>query len=121
MADLFKRACQWLGALRKGGASSQVVYRRGSATVTLAATVGRYEFDVDDGAGGAVRVEMRDYLIETADLILSGAATLPKDGDLIVEGDGATYEVVGPGGVPAWRYSDPFKNTLRIHTKQATG
>jgi len=27
------------------------------------------------------------------------------------------YEVMAPGNEPPWRYSDPYRRTLRIHTK----
>jgi hypothetical protein len=27
------------------------------------------------------------------------------------------YEVNAPGGQPPWRYSDPYRKALRIHTK----
>ena len=30
------------------------------------------------------------------------------------------YEVLAPGKEPCLRYSDPFRKTLRIHTKQVS-
>jgi len=68
-----------------------------------------------------MRIESRDYLVRASDLILAGAVTLPKPGDLILESDGIatyTYEVMAPGDEPPWRYSDMNRATLRIHTKQ---
>ena len=51
--------------------------------------------------------------------------TLPKAGDRIKEasgeGRGSTsyiYEVLAPETEPAYRFSDPYRRTLRIHTKQ---
>jgi hypothetical protein len=46
---------------------------------------------------------------------------LPQRGDRIRETDGATtyvYEVLAPGDEPHWHYSDAYRQTLRIHTKQ---
>lgn len=54
------------------------------------------------------------------DLVLGGATALPKAGDRVRETDGGkvfVYEVMAPGNEPAWRYSDPYRRALRIHTK----
>ncbi|MBE3123763.1 MAG: hypothetical protein IMZ65_03080, partial [Planctomycetes bacterium] len=47
--------------------------------------------------------------------------TLPERGDRIREPqDGKTfvYEVMAPGKEPHYRFSDLYRRTLRIHTKQ---
>ncbi len=67
-----------------------------------------------------VRIQSRDFLIHTADLVLTGTQTLPIAGDLIREIQDAStfvYEVMAPGNEPHYRYSDPFRKLLRIHTK----
>ena len=84
------------------------------------ATVGRTIFEQDDGAGSIIRTEVRDYLIDTADLVLNSQQILPEKGDQIEEQDGDNlfvYEVMPIGKEPHWRYSDPYRKTLRIHTK----
>jgi hypothetical protein len=65
-------------------------------------------------------MQVRDYLIDTADLVLAGEQALPAKGDRIEEIDASkkhTYEVLPLGGEQHWRYSDPYRRTLRIHTK----
>ena len=67
------------------------------------------------------KIESRDFLILTADLVLAGAATLPQRGDRIKETSGDkvyVYEVLAPGKEPHYRFSDPYRKTLRIHSKQ---
>ncbi len=121
MTDLLEKASNWLQAQRTQFASRTVTYARGEQCVDLPATIGKTTFDVDDGYGVLVRYESRDFLVVAADLLLAGQATLPQRGDRVVEQqDGATYtyEVVAPGKEPCWRYSDPYRNTLRIHTKE---
>jgi hypothetical protein len=89
--------------------------------VELAATIGTTVFQVDDGAGALLRVEARDYLVLATDLVLGSTPVLPQRGDRIRETQGThvfVYEVVAPGDEPCWRYSDPYRRTLRIHTKQ---
>lgn len=120
MADLLDKGSAWLEGQRKKHRTRDVNYRRGVDSVVVKATIGRTLFEQDDGAGVIVRMQVRDYLIDTADLVLAGDETLPAKGDRIEEIDAGkkhTYEVLPLGGEQHWRYSDPFRRTLRIHTK----
>lgn len=120
MADLLETGSNWLNSQRKKHASRQVTYRRDAETVLVQATIGRTVFEQDDGSGVIIRTEVRDYLIDLADLVLAGQPVLPERGDQIEEADGTqtfTYEVMPIGAEPHWRYSDPYRRTLRIHTK----
>jgi len=121
VADLLEKASAWLEDQRVRHMTQTVVYQRGSDTVELAATIGTTVFQVDDGAGALLRVEARDYLIRASDLVLGGTPVLPQRGDRIRETQSTqvfVYEVVAPGDEPCWRYSDPYRRTLRVHTKQ---
>lgn len=129
MVDLLQKASVWLENQRTKFMTQQVVYQRGAASVAVYATVGTTEFQVDDGAGVLIRFEARDYLIRAADLVLAGVPLTPKRGDQIRETAGTQtfiYEVVSPGNgsggagggeEPCWRWSDDYRQTLRIHTK----
>jgi hypothetical protein len=120
MGDLLNQGSAWLEGQRKKHATREVTYWRGADAVAVKATIGRTLFEQDDGAGVTVRVQVRDYLIDTADLVLAGNPTLPAKGDRIEELDASqkhTYEVLPLGGEQHWRYSDPYRRTLRIHTK----
>ena len=120
MGDLLDKGSAWLEGQRKKHATREVTYLRGAESVVVKATIGRTLFEQDDGAGVIVRMQVRDYLIDTADLVLAGEQTLPANGDRIEEIDAGlkhTYEVLPLGGEQHWRYSDPYRRTLRIHTK----
>lgn len=121
MTDLLRRGSDWLEAKRHAVAASDVVYRRDDRSVCLRATIGRTEYQQDDGAGVITRAESRDFLILAADLVLDGVRVLPEAGDRIEETQqGATYvyEVLPVSGMqPHYRHSDPYRTTLRIHTK----
>jgi len=120
-SNLLEKASQWLEDQRTRHATSTVQYVRGSQAAEVPATVGKTTFELDDGYGVLVRHESRDFLVLVADLILGDVVTLPERGDRIRETQGGTtftYEVTAPGKEPCWRYSDPYRNTLRIHTKQ---
>jgi hypothetical protein len=121
MANLLQKSAEWLEDQRTRHATSPVEYVRGSLVAEVPATVGKTTFELDDGYGVLVRHESRDFLVLAADLVLDDVPALPERGDRIRETQGQqvfVYEVTGPGKEPCWRYSDPYRKTLRIHTKQ---
>lgn len=129
MANLLQEGSAWLGEQMHAHAASEVTYRRGGQSVSLLATVGRTPFETDDSEGAKISYELRDYLVQAADLVLGGVQVEPERGDEIdqvIGGATLTYQVMPPvtissGGVgqkeDCFRYSDEFRKTLRIHTK----
>ena len=121
MSDLLEQGSAWLDQQRVQHMSRSVTYCRGETSVEVQATIGKWTFEIDDGTGILERIDSRDFLILTAELVLGGEATLPQRGDRIKETQGEkvyVYEVLAPGREDCWRYSDPYRKTLRIHTKQ---
>lgn len=121
MTDLLQEAAEWLGRQQQKHLARLVQYRRGDTRLDLLATVGRTVFEVDSGTGVLERIESRDFLIASVDLVFDGQVSVPQPGDQILETSGPAtlvYEVMAPGREPAWRYSDPYRVTLRVHTKQ---
>lgn len=121
MADILQRGSDWLENQRHTHATRTVTYERSMDSVSMAATIGRTIFEVDNGHGVLERIESRDFLVLATDLLLAGVPVLPQRGDRIRETQGANtyvYEVMAPGKEPEWRWSDPYRKTLRIHTKQ---
>ena len=120
MSNLLEQGAAWLDEQRTRHLSRTVTYVRAGDSVDLAATIGRTAFEQADEYGVIHRTESRDFLVRAADLVLAGQAELPRAGDRIRETAGTqifVYEVMAPGGEPPWRYSDPYRRTLRIHTK----
>jgi len=120
MADLLAQGSEWLEAQRHAHCTRTVAYVRGDASVELLATVGRTVFEQTDAYGIVERTEARDFLVRAEDLALDGARTLPERGDRVREAVGEqvlVYEVMAPGNEPHYRFSDPYRRTLRIHTK----
>lgn len=120
MPDMLEKGLSWLDDQRHTHMTRMVVYQRGGDSVELAATIGRSEFEQADEYGSVHRIESRDYLVRAADLVLAGSQTLPQGGDRIRETAGEqvfVYEVMAPGTEPPFRHSDPYRQTLRIHTK----
>src|SRR3990172_3798713 len=121
MTDLLEQASSWLDEQRIQYMSKVVSYYRGETSIDVLATIGRTVFEIDDGTGVLEKIESRDFLIIAAHLVLGSEPTLPQRGDRIKEtcGDKVyVYEVLAPGKEPCYRFSDLYRNTLRIHTKQ---
>lgn len=122
MADMLRAGQEWLANQLKAHASSTVVYVRGANQASVSATIGRTLLKLEDGYGGVhMQWTDRDFLIAPTELILAGLPILPERGDIIRETKNGTtylYEVMAPGSEPPWRWSDPHRQLLRIHTKQ---
>ena len=110
MPDLLAQGAAWLEQQRTKHLTSTVTYVRGDVQLHVPATIGRTKYEADDGHVVQVEYTDRDYLILAADLVLGGQVSEPERGDLIREGP-REFEVLD------WRYSDPYRTTLRITTK----
>ena len=123
MADILEQAAAFLGRMRVAHLSRTVTYQRGADSVDVAATVGKTQFEIDSGYGVVETFQSRDFLIAATDLVLGGEQVEPRQGDRVRETIGETvhvHEVMAPGKAPCWRWSDPYRTTLRIHTKEVS-
>ena len=114
MGDLLRQGSQWLEQQRTAHCSSQVIYRRDVTELLVNATFGRTEYEVEDEYGLRVGAQVTDFLILADDL--SPTFDEPEAGDQIVA-DGRLYEVMPLSGQGHCRWSDPYRTTMRIHTK----
>ncbi|MEO1617114.1 MAG: hypothetical protein AAFV88_14780, partial [Planctomycetota bacterium] len=87
MSDMLQRGQSWLAAKLTRFASRQVIYQRDELSVELPATIGKSEYEQDDGEGVITRAQVRDFLINTKDLLGSVIGTWPKRGDRILVTD----------------------------------
>ena len=120
MTNLLRQGSQWLDQQRTAHCSSPVTYRRtGQADASVNATFGRTEYEVEDDFGLRVGAQVTDFLI-SADVFPFDE---PKAGDQIVapstgSPQATVYEVMDLAGQGHWRWSDPHRTTMRIHTKE---
>ena len=115
MGDLLRQGSRWLEQMRVTHCSSPVTYRRGGTTLIVNATSGRTQYEVADDVGLRVGAEVMDFLV-MADELLPTLGN-PQAGDQIVA-DGALFELMNLAGQGCWRWSDPYRTTMRIHTKE---
>jgi hypothetical protein len=120
--DLMEIGAVWLSGQLQSFASKPVYYIRNGTELALCVTPGRTSA-VLEPIPGESRLEYRDrdYILPSAQLVIEGAAITPQAGDRIREtiaGQSYLFELMAEEGEPAWRYSDPSRRLLRIHTKQ---
>ncbi len=119
MSDLLRQGSQWLGQMQLQHCSSPVTYRRDQESHEVDATFGRTEYEVEDEYGLRVGAQVTDFLIPAEVFPFDE----PEAGDQIVapstgSGQATVFEVMNLAGQGHWRWSDPHRQTMRIHTKE---
>jgi hypothetical protein len=123
MTNLLSTGSAWLASKLKSHASQDATYYfRGGATCSLSVTVGTSEFTRGRADDIVSEARVVDFLFEAADLLLNDEQVEPRAGDIIKtthNGSESRFEVVSPGGdEPAWRFSDPNRVRVRVHTRE---
>lgn len=102
-----------------------VEYRRSETVVTAnwLVVVGNTTFEISTEFG-MESYESRDYIGAIDDLLIDDGTEevvlTPQQGDRIYETIGNStyiYEVQSPSGQPCFKFSDPDRTIVRIHTK----
>jgi len=103
--------------LRREYLSRSATYWRNGQAVSIAVTPARSRIAGMVMGDAVYEAELRDYIVATADLVLSGSAFLPAPGD-VIEDDGQRWLVL-PDRDAAWSPCDPAGRFIRIHTRRA--
>jgi hypothetical protein len=94
-----------------------ITYKRVGTSLSLVATIGTTRRDQQSSDGYVSRKQVRDFLIDVADLSLGE----PELDDEIEETSGGTiyvYRLVSPGGSEEpFRYSDRHRLVWRLHVE----
>ena len=122
MADenLFARADDFVRGNRKRFSSVEGTYRRGAASVELDASPARSGMLQGEDDGAFLSHEFADLLVDVDDLVLSGQATVPAEGDTwecVLRDRSLTFEVRPIAGETCFRYADGSQSVFRIHLK----
>lgn len=120
MADFLRDAVDWLHGVRQERMVGTITYSRAGQSVDLDATRGRTRIEQQAGDNETVEASVEDFLIRASELVLFGERTKPKRGDTIEETVGdvtRTYTVMPVADEGEWRWSDPYTDTIRVHTK----
>lgn len=119
MANVLANAAAWLHTQRQANMAADVTYTRlGGSSVALKATIGRTDAELLAESELVSSAGIRDFIFRTADFISAGEFIPPGRLDLIEESDGAKWQVVELSGEPVWRFSDEYRNAIRVHVSQ---
>jgi hypothetical protein len=111
---LLETATASLAAQLRTHTAIDVVYSRSMASISVKATRAATPYESSDTDGIIHRTVARDYLIATTDFPFVDP---PRNGDTITD-SGDVYLVHSMTGETPWRYSDPGRSLMRIHTKK---
>lgn len=117
MGDMLKTGLEWLASKRTACMASTITYRRGLASKSISATVGRPDKEAVDEMNIRVSSTTIDFLFLNSDFATT--FTKPERGD-VIEYEGRTYEVMDFAGQGHWRWSGRPGITIRVHTKQVS-
>ncbi len=102
-------------------AGKDVVYTRAGYNCPWRAIQGRTDFEQTDNNGVLISFQSADWIGQASSLVDEmGTRIVPTRGDRIYRyNDEITfvYEVLNLGSTPCYRYSDPERFCIRVHTK----
>lgn len=119
--NMMSNGSAWLSEKLQAHTSQPAFYQRGQQSVEIQVTVGESEFtrQRSDDINNEQRVV--DFLFPASGI--HSVFHEPNAGDYIETeylGEKRLFEILSPGGEePAWRYSDPHRNMVRVHTVEA--
>jgi hypothetical protein len=121
--SMMSKGMRWLSGQMTTAAGKTVRYSRGSNWALVKAVPGMSTSDVLDADGALTKYVSRDWLIESADLVLARVAVTPQEGDTITEYDGDSkyvYQVNKVPGSECWDWCGTEHVRYRIHSKQTS-
>lgn len=120
MANMLAKAVERLQALQQTSAATPITYRRSRSSLAFSATRGQSTFTDQDDMG-VLTIVTSDFIFPVSliqSLTTSTSLVEPKAGDVIEVAGQGVYEVLGSDNEPPFRYSDPARTQVRVHTKQ---
>lgn len=121
MTNILQDGATWLAGQLQDHAGVSIAYQRGPNSVSITGTVSQHVYEVVDAEGFGITALSRDYIVQAADLVLSGAEIAPRAGDRITEtirDTSQTFEVMAIGQLKEYEPVDTDGTMLKIHTKK---
>jgi hypothetical protein len=112
---------QWLHQQRHEKMSVAVSYQRiaGGSALSLQGTRGRTDNDQGQVGELVTAAVVDDWLFRADDFITGGTFVPPAKRDTVTEtATGKVWEVVELPSEPVWRYSEQYRNAIRVHVKE---
>jgi hypothetical protein len=121
MADLVQKGAVWLEGKRKAHRAVAVTVRRGGLSFTAQATKGFSQSVSESTEGVILNERSEDFTIAVLDYDFGNGPVLPDVGDMIYDdssGEEVRLEVLPMAVDVEKRYSDSYRLSWRIHTKE---
>ena len=120
--DMLAAGMAWLTGQLQAHAAQPITYQRGADSVSLCATFGRTKLMLANEFG-TVRIEWtdRDFILPAAALVLAGQVVKPRRDEVVTVDDGvelSTFQVLPYADEPHWKWCDPYRQMIRIHTQR---
>ena len=118
--NLMTSASRWLHRQRAIHSTDQMFYARSSISVKMDATLTRTEYELEDGDGATIKMEVADFIF-SEDVLkkLGDEIKIPEVGDEItmIRGNKLSVFMVSEfGGIGHWKYVDRNGANIRVHT-----
>jgi len=116
LSDILAESNTWLEGQRHSYLTQSVTFKRGVGSVSILATIGETEYQVEDVNGNLLTSQSIDFIIRPEDIAIYN---VPQKGDTIERIVGSkvlTYEVWTPTGVELFEF-DTSRESIRIHTQ----
>lgn len=113
MQDLIGKGAAWFRDQARAHLSAAVEYRAVGSLVPqeVPAMITTTRHETVDQAGQLVRIESRDFFINTDDY-----SRVPQKGDRVYA-EGNVYEVFSPFGSNPWVWADRQQKIRKVHTQ----
>lgn len=123
MTDLLQIGAEWLAGQLKNHASQAVTYQfcDSSTALSLQASHIRRLLEVVTNTQVVDKIELWDFEITAADLVLNSVVRRPKKGDKIIWVEGGltkVHDVMPPPDGAVWEFLDGRGVMIVIHTKR---
>lgn len=113
---MLERAEETLRKWRRTNLTKLVSYTCSAGTIAVYVTQAETRVDSDNGEV-ITRSRVVDFIVEAADLKISGQQIEPKPGDRI-SFNGLVFELAALGGEPCYRVHGQDYASYRLHTKR---
>ncbi len=121
MPNLMESGAAWLADQLFTHAASPIVYARGGDSVSITAVRAQTIAELNTEFGMNIDVRISDFIIQESDLVLLATKVKPERGDtitIVIDDETIVYTVLPEFGDDAYRESDRFGNTYRVHAKE---
>ena len=119
MVDILRDGVVWLHQFRRQNLVQPVVYHRNDLSFPLDATLGLEGTDANNDLAAAIfNIRRLDFIFDVKEFRATGMGEPARFDNIVwkTEGEQITFEVVGDGNEPPFRFVSRYRLAWRVHT-----